>query len=182
MTDGAFAVNCFVGTRGGVYAGCMTRLRALAMLFGLPFLAACFPLSLYYQEGTPVARIDADQTNCEIDALQKVPVDLRRRFISPIYDYKTICNAAGACSTYRVLISPGRWESYDANEALRAKVARQCMHAKGYERVQLPACSPAVIEATTITATRVQPPITNKSCAIRLKSGRYQIVTPQSAP
>jgi hypothetical protein len=180
MTDGAFLVNRFVGPVRMRYHRIMKRWRLLLSALCVPLLAGCFPLTLYYQEGAEVARIDRDLMQCRVEALAKVPVDRRSRYIPPLYDHRTVCNAAGACSTYRIMISPARWETYDANEGFRAEVAQQCMLNKGYARVRLPACSQSVIEATTITATQVQPPLTAGSCAIRLKSGRYQIVTTEN--
>ncbi|WP_397542086.1 hypothetical protein [Roseovarius salis] len=155
------------------------RLPVLATcLLAALLLGGCFPVSLYYREGAPVARVEADETACEVAALDRVPRDMRQRYIPPVYDYETICTPAAACRTYRTVITPGRWESYDANEELRARVARQCMARKGYERVRLPACSAETIKATRKSASHVQPPITGESCIIRFRSGRYRIVTP----
>ena len=61
---------------------------------------------------------------------------------------------------------------------LGARVAKQCMADQGYEKVSLKPCPPEVVEATVITATRVQPPLTKDSCAIRIRGGKYQIVNP----
>ncbi|MEO1137884.1 MAG: hypothetical protein AAFW87_00370 [Pseudomonadota bacterium] len=141
-------------------------------------LSGCLPLSVYYREGAQVSRIDSDRSTCALFALRQVPVRKLTRYIPPTYSYKQSCNASGACTTIPVLISPGRWETYDANEGLRAKVAEQCMVEQGYQKVRIKPCPPAVIENTTIRATQVQPPLTTASCAIRIKGDKYQIVTP----
>ena len=141
-------------------------------------LTGCFPLSVYYREGAEVSRIERDETACQVSALKQVPVRKLTRYIPPSYSYKKSCNSSGVCHTIPVLISPGRWETYDANEGVRAKVAGQCMVDRGYQKVRVKPCAPDVVEATTITATRIQPPLTGQSCAIRIKGNKYQIVTP----
>lgn len=141
-------------------------------------LSGCLPLSVYYKEGAQVSRIDSDQVQCDVFALKQVPQDIRRRYIPPVYQTRKHCNSLGHCSVRRILLAPGKWERFDANIGLREKVSAQYMIARGYDRVQLRACSPAVIEATPITATQVQPPLTSQSCAIRIKGDKYQIVTP----
>ncbi|MGK7652972.1 hypothetical protein ACSQ76_11330 [Roseovarius sp. B08] len=155
-------------------------------LYRVPFLicvvltlSGCLPTNVYYREGAPVSGVERDRTQCDVAALRQVPVRTLTRFIPPTYSYRPICNGAGKCRTVRVLLSPGRWESYDANEGLRARVARQCMADQGYQKVSLKPCPPEVVEATVITATRVQPPLTENSCAIRIKGGKYQIVNPE---
>ncbi|MEM7075987.1 MAG: hypothetical protein AAGA28_17540 [Pseudomonadota bacterium] len=141
-------------------------------------LSGCTPVSVYYQEGAEVSRIDSALTQCRVTALELVPVNERRRYIPPTYTYRNYCSAPGACYTRRILINPGYWETYDANEGLRAEATQTCMSGSGFGRVSLPQCSPEVVERTTITRTRVQPPITDKSCIIRIRGGSYQIVTP----
>ncbi|WP_317054551.1 hypothetical protein [Roseovarius rhodophyticola] len=135
-------------------------------------------MSLYYKEGVEVTRVDSDLARCGVFALREVPKDIRRRYIPPVYDYRRYCSGSGNCTIQRVLIRPGRWESYDANEELRSTVQAQCMADRGYAKVRLKACSPSVIEQTRITSTRVLPPLTANSCAIRIKGDKYQIVTP----
>ncbi|WP_420555878.1 hypothetical protein [Roseovarius sp.] len=156
----------------------MKRFRVALFACVALLLAGCLPTTVYYKEGAPVSGVARDHTQCDVDALRQVPVRTLTRYIPPTYSYRQVCNGAGACRTVRVILSPGRWERYDANEGLRARVARQCMADQGYEKVSLKPCPPEVVEATVITATRVQPPLTEKSCAIRIKGGKYQIVNP----
>ena len=148
------------------------------MVCAAVLLSGCLPLSVYYREGVEVSRIEQDRTACDVQALQEVPKRILTRYIPPTYSYRQRCNAAGACKTVRILLSPGRWERYDANEGLRARAAAACMAGKGYAKVKLKPCPPDVVEETAITATRVQPRLTANSCVIRIRGGKYQIVTP----
>lgn len=143
-------------------------------------LAACAPLQIYYKEGETVARMDRDQTRCETGALRQVPSDIRSRYIPPTYAPYQVCNAHGYCYWHQRLVSPGRYEKYDANEALRGKVSAQCMADQGYALARIKRCDTTTTRQTQIHATRVLPPLSDNSCAIRLKSGRWQIVTPDS--
>ena len=51
---------------------------------------------------------------------------------------------------------------------------------KGYVKASIKRCDAQTTRATPLRATQVLPPITANSCAIRLKSGRWQIVTPDA--
>ena len=156
----------------------MRVFRVGALSFAAACLMGCLPLTTYYKEGERVSRIDSDLVNCRVFAFEQVPKDIRRRYIRPVYKHRKRCNAQGKCVTRRVLVRHGRWEHYDANVRLRGDVQQQCMINKGYAQVKVNACSPQVIEDTKISATTVLPALTPGSCAIRLTSGRYQIVTP----
>ena len=147
-------------------------------LAAILLITGCTPLSLYYKEGTPVQRLNSDQANCKIEALKAVPVDQRTRIIPGTESPKTICDAAGNCHTIWVQVTPDRIETYDANEDLRDDYATQCMGRKGYQPVRLPLCDDAVVQSTRLAPTTVLPALSANSCAIRLKTGQYQIVTP----
>ena len=141
-------------------------------------LSGCAPLSLYYKEGESVARMEQTQTACAVAARKDVPPDIRTRYIPPTYMPYQSCTANGQCHTHYRILTPGRVEQYDAAEALRGKVEGQCMAARGYARVSVPQCDAETTRATVLRATQTLPPLTRDSCAIRLKSGRWQIVTP----
>ena len=111
-----------------------------------------------------------------------MPVNLQRRYIPPVYDYRTICHGTGSCSYIRVLISPGRYQQYDANEGLRNTVADKCMIDLKYEKISLPACTGEVAQTLHLPSNRTLPPISASTCAVRTKTGRWQIVTPQLDP
>ncbi|WP_299842811.1 hypothetical protein [uncultured Roseovarius sp.] len=142
------------------------------------FLTSCAPLQIFYKEGETVARMERDQTTCEVSALRQVPTDIRSRYIPPVYEPYQYCHGYGHCYWRHQLISPGRYERYDANEGLRSKVSDQCMADQGYARAKIKRCDTATTRATRLRATQVLPPLTAQSCAIRLKSGRWKIVTP----
>lgn len=152
--------------------------RSIFSGIALAILAGCTPLSLYYQEGTPVDRLSRDEAACINEGLRAVPADNKTRLIPGTKTPQTICDGAGNCHTVWVQISPDRFETYDANDGARRTYVRNCMIGKGYQRVSLPACAPEVVEATHTTQTRVLPPLTSDSCAIRLKGGGWQIVSP----
>ncbi|SLN12714.1 hypothetical protein PEL8287_00440 [Roseovarius litorisediminis] len=152
--------------------------RRLALMATTALIVACAPLKIYYKEGVQVARMETDQTDCEISALEKVPKDIRTRYIPPTYTPYQYCDRYGRCYWRQRLVSPGRHVSYDSNGPLRDKVTAQCMAQKGYQLVELPACGSAVTQSVPVHATQVLPRLGPKSCAIRLKSGRWQIVTP----
>jgi len=178
MTDGSGRVNRFVWARTRHDRVDFGMRNVSFLLLTLGVLSACLPLNLYYKEGTPVDRLNRDEANCSLEAAKAVPIDNRTRYIPGHEVPRTTCDAAGNCHTYWVQITPDRIETYDANEDARATYSEQCMIAKGYERVRLPACSSDVVESTQLARTRVLPPIGSNSCAIRLKGGGWQVVNP----
>ncbi|MDT8326889.1 MAG: hypothetical protein RQ750_05800 [Roseovarius sp.] len=147
-------------------------------LVALVLLAACAPLDIYYKEGADVAQSEINLTQCQVSALKEVPRDIRTRYIPARYAPYTHCNAGGYCRTHYRMISPPRSETYDANASLRDKRVGQCMAMAGYRPVSLPQCDPETTQQTTLRATKTLPPLSQKTCVIRLKSGNWQIVTP----
>jgi hypothetical protein len=116
---------------------------------------------------------------CQVEALNRVPPRILTRYVPPVKAPYTHCNAQNQCYTYYRVITPGRYERYDANLSLRQKTASLCMARAGYEKVSIKECDPAQIDAARpLSATQTFPPLTEASCAIRLKSGRWKIVTP----
>ncbi len=152
----------------------MTKFSSAALIA----MTACAPLQTFYKEGETVARLDRTLTTCKVNALAQVPTDIRRRYVPPTYAPYRICRGHGHCYWHHRILSPGRYEEYDANLSLRRTVTGQCMADKGFMRASIPPCDAEVTRNTDLKATQVMPPLTAKSCAIRLKSGRYQIVTP----
>ncbi len=141
-------------------------------------VAGCVPLSLFYKEGTSVQRLNTDLSECKLQGLKALPVDQDTRFIPGTQTPKTLCDANGHCHTVWVQITPDKIETYDANENAREDYVEACMGKSGYQPVRLPACNDAVVKVTRLSATKVLPPLSSNSCAIRLKTGQYQIVTP----
>ena len=153
---------------------------ALFPLAVVATLSACAPLSIYYRPGTSVARMQEDQTRCEVQALQQAPVANRIRRDPPIFvPPRQYCDSVGNC-----WVRPGHWvpgEVYtvDVNSDLRARVENLCMAEKGYSPVNLPACPPEVKEKTPPGTTTVLPKLTETACVIRNKDGSWQIVAAQ---
>ena len=156
----------------------MTQLSKTALV-AFTLLTACAPLQIFYKEGETVAKLSDDLTRCEVSALTQVPPDIRTRYIPPQYAPYQICNGT-SCTWHQRLISPGRFEQYDAHISLRNSVSDQCMVNRGYVKTKIKLCDTETIRATPIRATQVLPPITAKSCAIRIKSNRWQIVSGES--
>lgn len=144
----------------------------------LALLAACAPLELYHKEDVQVARLDSDLTGCRVSARSRVPADIRSRYIPPVYSHRRICGAGGSCSYLPILLSPGRFKTYDANEGLRDDTVRVCMAGKGYAKVSIPPCDTDIARSAPKEATRTLPRLTSQSCAIRFRSGRWRIVSP----
>ena len=150
----------------------------MGVIVGL--LAGCTPLSLFYKEGAPVQRLNSDLADCKLKGLRDIPVDQDTRYIPGQEVPKTICDANGFCQTVWVQITPDKIETYDANEDAREDYVEACMGRQGYQPVQLPQCSDAIEQSTPLAATTVLPPLSSESCAIRFRTGQYQIVTPPS--
>ena len=181
MTEGVCRVKCFVRTRVRRYAGAaMSDRRSLACLalLALTALAACAPPPLWHQPGVATSRLKADLTACRVSALQQVPEARRTRYIPADYILHPVCLPGGPCHWKRVVTRPAQYQTHDANEALRADVVQVCMAEKGYARARLPACTAPEGAKITVTGTDGMPPLTEASCALRLASGEWRIVTP----
>jgi hypothetical protein len=153
--------------------------RAAGISLGLAalLLAACGPLGLYHKAGVPVAAMNSTLTDCEVEALAKVPVD-RRIERDPIRIVpRRVCDSAGNCTVVHDRVG-GEVRTWDANANLRARVLNQCMTNKGFTYVNLPACPQGIRNAAPAGATTVLPRLAPNSCAIRNGDGTFQIVTP----
>ncbi len=160
---------------------CFDRLMPRPALFLLGFaaiaLAACGPLGIYHKPGAEVSTMNRTLTNCEVEALGKVPVD-RRIERDPVRMVpRRICDAQGNCTVVYDRIG-GEVRTFDANAGLRQRVLNQCMSDAGYRFVELPACSQAIKRAAPPAATTIMPQLAPTSCAIRNNDGSWQIVTP----
>ncbi|KUJ86086.1 hypothetical protein AVO45_03740 [Ruegeria marisrubri] len=137
------------------------------------------PLSLYYREGVPVSRLQAETTDCQVKALKDAPVANQVRQTAPIYyPGRTRCDSAGRCYTTPGWWEPGRVYSVDVNQGLRNQVEAQCMAAKGYRPVSLPACKQDVKSQVPPRRTTTLPPLSPNSCFVKYDDGSFQIVTP----
>ena len=141
-------------------------------------LAACTPPSLYHKPGGSMGALDRDLAACRAAAAREVPQALRTRTIAPDTMLRPVCLPNGYCYWDRVTLRPAQIETYDANSDLRAEVIRLCMADKGYARVTLPACAPAVASQATIRSDSALPGLSDRSCALRTDAGRWRVVTP----
>ncbi|MBR9649826.1 hypothetical protein [Thalassovita aquimarina] len=152
-----------------------------SMLFTLAavaVLAGCAPLGLYYREGVAVSRMNNDLTDCQVSALQKVPVVKETRFTPLRMVPVRRCDASGANCIVTYELEGGDPYTVDVNKRLRKRVEAQCMTRKGYEWVELPPCPSTVANAAPKSVTTVLPRLTPESCSIQRGGGRWQIVTP----
>lgn len=178
MTDGPMAVNCFVLSEPWPYTAAM-RPVIHPLVLVLAALVACAPPALYHKPGASPALVESTRTDCEVAALRAVPRDIRTRFIPAQYSYMPFCNHFGNCFHRTTMIQPPRTESFDANAALRARVVDQCMAEAGFRPVSLPHCDPDRVRSATLPPDTAQPPLGPNSCALRLPSGQWRIVTPE---
>lgn len=155
---------------------------ALTLALTLAALAACAPPALYHRLGASPERVQGTLTYCEVAALRTVPRDLRTRFIPAQYSSFPFCNHFGNCFHRTTMIQPPRTETFDANDALRARVVDQCMAEAGFRPVALPQCDPTQVRRADLPPDGTQPALGPDSCALRLPSGQWRIVTPQQRP
>lgn len=158
-------------------------MRKLISIIGasllLGVLASCAgPLRLYYQPGAQVANMQRSLLDCQVAAVESAPVatQIRReppRYIPP----RRYCDSAGRCWYDGGFWIDGEVYTFDANADLRERVERQCMADRGYSYVEVPNCSSGVASQVPVAATRVMPPLSPQSCAIRNDDGTWQIVT-----
>lgn len=151
--------------------------RRLSLPLAALALAACTPLGIYHKPGATVAAMQDTLTTCEVEALQRVPVD-RRIERDPIRIVpRKICDSTGNCTVVYDRVG-GEIRTWDANVPLRQRVLNQCMATQGYAFVELPACSQGVKRAAPPGTTTILPRLSPNACAIRNGDGTWQIVTP----
>lgn len=148
--------------------------RILGLIIAGACVAACTPLKIYHKPGVSVQRWQKDTTTCEVSALRDAPVanEIRRippEFIPP----RRSCDSAGNCTVIPGYWTPPEVYTVDVNRPLRKKLENQCMGARGYTRVEIEQCPPNI---KSEGRTRVLPPLTTKSCAIKNEDGSFLIV------
>ena len=155
---------------------------ALLPILVLAAAAGCGPVSIYYKPGESVTRLDTDRTGCQVAALRDAPVANQIRQNPPIYiPGARRCDAAGNCIQEPGHYVSGGFYTVDVNAPLRDRVEGMCMARKGYQPVQIPRCSQAVIDAAPKRATERLPQLTTSSCVIPYRDGTWQIVNPVRA-
>ncbi|SEO29602.1 hypothetical protein SAMN04490248_103207 [Salinihabitans flavidus] len=136
-------------------------MRLLALVLLLP-LCGCLGYSTYYKPGTPLREAETLETECEVSALRKAPVQIVRD-VTPIY---------GKDKKGRTRIIGYDYDEYDVNAGLRARVTRQCMQRQGFERVSIPVCDSEALDARGYSVVRGTPPLDESICTMRTKQGR----------
>jgi len=141
-------------------------------------LAGCAPYSGYYQAGQTVARLNADQTACEVFGAQQVPVNTQiRRNPVELVPAREICDRQGNCSIIPARLEGGEVYSFDANTDLRRRVIGQCMADRGYARASVPQCTPEVAKVAIARAPTVLPPLGPNLCVARTPERTLVFVT-----
>ena len=149
------------------------------LLLPVLILSGCSPLSLYYREGESVSRLQAETTECKVDALQDVPVANQIRQSPPVYwPGRTFCDGRGYCHRTPGWWEPGRVYTVDVNHDLRNSVEAQCMAKKGFQPVTLPRCDQGIRSKVPAERTLKLPPLSPQTCFVKLGDGSYQIITP----
>lgn len=152
-------------------------MKPFAACLGLVLLlAACAPLRIWHKPGVPVARWQADRTDCEVNALRDAPVASQIRqqppdFVPP----RQICDSAGNCRTTGGYWIPGEVYSVDVNAGLRQRVEAQCMANRGYRPAEIPRCRDGLAVQGRTT---VLPELSQTSCFVRRNDGDIVIVDP----
>ncbi len=153
----------------------------IAQLGAFLALAACAPLTIYYRPGVEVTRMQRDQTQCAVGALNQAPVAEQLRQRPPIfYPGGQVCNATGCYFTPGFWVDGGLY-TVDVNANLRGQVEQQCMGDRGYQPVTLPLCNQSIKSQVAPRQTRTLPALTEQSCSIRYDDGSWQVVTPVSS-
>lgn len=106
-------------------------MRIIFGLLAVSFVAGCAPQLYFDKPGVPPGGGQGDLTNCQVEALNKVPRHTQRKTISsgPAQTYMDCYGGSCTATTYG-----GQPISYnvDANAGLRERVMIQCMESKGY--------------------------------------------------
>ena len=137
------------------------------------------PFPMFYKAGVGFAQIKNDNTNCQIDAAQRVPVQTQisqtPTYTTPV---QTTCNSYGTgfgvgygvstsaqtfCTQSGGQTYGGTIQSYDANAGLRSQATLQCMANKGYRYVNIAAC-PSGVDLSGQANERVVRPLTATTC------------------
>ncbi|WP_170759706.1 hypothetical protein [Ruegeria lacuscaerulensis] len=155
----------------------------LRLLIPIMALSACDgPLSLYYREGESVSRVQSETTQCQVQAVNEVPVANQVRQSPPTYwPGRTYCDSGGRCYRSPGWWQPGRVYTVDVNQGLRNQVEAQCMARKGFRPVSLPPCRQSVKSQTQAVPTTTLPPLTTQSCFVKFDNGTIQIISPGQA-
>jgi len=169
----------------------MIRCKKIVLL--LLFLAGCTSsamtpfqaykdgksLPMYYKAGVNFTQISNDNTDCQIEATQRVPARTQVTQ-TPTYTIptQTTCNSYGTgfgtgygvSSSAQTLCTQsggqtygGNIQSYDSNAGLRNQAALQCMSTKGYRYVNILPC-PSSVDISGQDSEQVLRPLSETTC------------------
>ena len=125
-----------------------------------------------YKAGVELAQTEQDNTNCEIEATQRVPQNIVAK-TRPGYTLptNTNCNRIGTqtfCNTTGGGTLGGGTTYTDTNANLRRRAYGQCMVGKGYRFVDIPACPigrrPHETDLYSLNKNTIYPPLSRQTC------------------
>lgn len=111
-------------------------------------MSACMPTQPYtvaWREGATAAQADSAQTDCLIEAANRVPQSTQA-YTTPVYrsPSNVQCTTYGnyvSCHDYGGQVYGGQTRTYDANAELRRKATEQCLAKRGFSVVSIPVCT-----------------------------------------
>ena len=135
-------------------------------------------MPMFYKGGMSFERIAGDNTDCQVEAAQRVPAQMQvtqtPTYTTPV---STMCNQIGTqtfCNQTGGQTYGGEIQSHDANAGLRQQVHLQCMAKKGYRYVNIPAC-PAGVDISGQDGERVLRPLSPTTCYQAGEAGGFRI-------
>jgi len=132
---------------------------SLSLVLGL---ASCTEFSTMYQVGKTKTEHNVDQAQCNRQAADRFPPRI-------VTDWWPIYNAEGR-------VVGQRPESYDINEGPRYTEVRNCMNARGYQRVTIPYCTDEQLAGRSFEPLTVAPTLTPNICGLRKQGGGRVII------
>lgn len=138
-------------------------------------LTGCLPYQGFYKSGVAVGRLNSDLTDCEVAGVNRVPANTQVRTTPITYSpVREVCpDDGGRCRYVGGAIRGGDTYTYDANADLRERFVAQCMGGKGYQRVELPACTGQAARRARVTRQSVLPRLDRSLCAFKGSDGGW---------
>ena len=161
----------------GEALGQTLHMRAALLLCVMVLLPGCLPVNTYYAEGVSFARLERDNTQCDVAALRDAPVANQTRQYPPRFIRRQVCNNQGHCQYSGGYWVPGEFYTVDVNADLRKRVKGLCMGDRGYRPVELPACPQGIAKVAPPGPSPILPRLNANSCAIRTDGGGFRIIT-----
>jgi hypothetical protein len=139
------------------------------------FLSACVPTQPYtvaWREGATAAQADTAQTDCLIEAANRVPQSVQA-YTTPVYQSPSNvqCTTFGnyvSCQEYGGQVYGGNVQTYDANAGLRARATEQCLARKGFGVATIPQCTTEQSKQGVVSFQSGRlPPASSVLCAVQ---------------